>query len=171
MALILTTDMRSGARPMHTLEPRRADRRWILDESPGTYRWGQIELPPPDRRRGADPGRGERPQPHGPVGHPRAAEAAAAPRPGLRRRRRGRGDRSDVDGVAVGDEVVVNPGVSPIADIVALGNDSPMGPGFAIYGEHMWGGHATHAVAPARNVVRRPAGAAGRSARPTRWRR
>ena len=20
---------------------------WILDESPGTYRWGQIELPPP----------------------------------------------------------------------------------------------------------------------------
>jgi zinc-binding alcohol dehydrogenase/oxidoreductase len=64
----------------------------------------------------------------------------------------------EVGSVAVGDEVVVNPGVSPIADIVALGNDSPLGRGFAIYGEHMWGGHASHAVAPARNVVPRPAG-------------
>ena len=63
-----------------------------------------------------------------------------------------------VEGIAVGDEVVVNPGVSPVADIVALGNDSPMGPGFAIYGEHTWGGHAEYAVAPARNVVPRPAG-------------
>jgi NADPH:quinone reductase-like Zn-dependent oxidoreductase len=63
-----------------------------------------------------------------------------------------------VTGVAVGDEVVVNPGVSPVEDIVAYGNDSPMGPGFHIYGEHTWGGHATYAVAPARNVVPRPAG-------------
>ena len=45
-----------------------------------------------------------------------------------RRRRRRRGRRQ--------------PGVSPVADIVALGNDSPMGRGFAIYGEHTWGGHA-----------------------------
>jgi NADPH:quinone reductase-like Zn-dependent oxidoreductase len=60
--------------------------------------------------------------------------------------------------ISVGDEVVVNPGVSPVADIVALGNDSPMGAGFAIYGEHTWGGHATFAVAPQRNVLRRPAG-------------
>ena len=64
---------------------------------------------------------------------------------------------AEVTHVAVGDEVVVNPGVSPWADIVALGNDSPMGDGFMIYGEHCWGGHATFAVAPARNVVRRPA--------------
>ena len=52
----------------------------------------------------------------------------------------------------------MNPGVSPLEDIVALGNDSPLGPGFAIYGEHTWGGHATFAVAPSRNVVPRPAG-------------
>jgi NADPH:quinone reductase-like Zn-dependent oxidoreductase len=64
----------------------------------------------------------------------------------------------DVDSVAVGDEVVVNPGVSPVADIIALGNDSPLGRGFAIYGEHRWGGHASHAIAPARNVARRPDG-------------
>jgi NADPH:quinone reductase-like Zn-dependent oxidoreductase len=64
---------------------------------------------------------------------------------------------SEVTGLAVGDEVVVNPAVSPVEDIVALGNDSPMGPGFEIYGEHRWGGHANVAVAPARNVLPRPA--------------
>jgi zinc-binding alcohol dehydrogenase/oxidoreductase len=62
-----------------------------------------------------------------------------------------------VTSVAVGDEVVINPAVSPVEDIVALGNDSPMGDGFLIYGEHCWGGHAPYAVAPARNVVKRPA--------------
>ena len=57
----------------------------------------------------------------------------------------------------MGDEVVINPGVSPVEDIVRLGNDSPMGDGFLIYGEHCWGGHATYAVAPSRNVLPRPA--------------
>ena len=60
--------------------------------------------------------------------------------------------------------------MSPVEDIVALGNDSPMGPGFAIYGEHTWGGHATlrHRAGPQR---RAPPGLAGRgrSARRTRW--
>jgi NADPH:quinone reductase-like Zn-dependent oxidoreductase len=32
-----------------------------------------------------------------------------------------------------------------------------MGDGFMIYGEHCWGGHAELAIAPSRNVVRRPA--------------
>ena len=59
--------------------------------------------------------------------------------------------------VSVGDEVVVNPGVSPIEDIVRLGNNSPMGPGFMIWGEHCHGGHATFAIAPDRNVRPRPA--------------
>jgi zinc-binding alcohol dehydrogenase/oxidoreductase len=45
-----------------------------------------------------------------------------------------------------------------VDDIVALGNDSPLGRGFMVYGEHCWGGHATFAVAPARNIVARPAG-------------
>jgi NADPH:quinone reductase-like Zn-dependent oxidoreductase len=65
---------------------------------------------------------------------------------------------SRVTGMAVGDEVVINPGVSPVSEIVALGNDSPLGAGFQIYGEHTWGGHATFAFAPSRNVVPRPAG-------------
>jgi NADPH:quinone reductase-like Zn-dependent oxidoreductase len=130
---------------------------WILDESPGQYRWGTIDLPP----LGPDEVRVEvvasalnhmdlwvtRGMPRPPLPHvPGCDVAGVVDAVG-----------AAVDGVAVGDEVVINPGVSPVADIVALGNDSPMGPGFAIYGEHTWGGHATHAVAPARNVVRRPA--------------
>jgi NADPH:quinone reductase-like Zn-dependent oxidoreductase len=131
---------------------------WILDESPGTYRWGQIDLPElgPDDVRirvvasalnhmdlWVTRGLPKPPLPHVP-GCDVAGVVDAV------------GD--GVSTVAAGDEVVVNPGVSPIEDIVALGNDSPMGPGFGIYGEHMWGGHATFAVAPSRNVVPRPAG-------------
>jgi zinc-binding alcohol dehydrogenase/oxidoreductase len=131
---------------------------WILDESPGSYRWGTIELPPVGRddvqlrvvtsalnhmdlwvTRGLP----KPPLPHVP-GCDVAGVVEAV------------GD--DVRNVAVGDEVVINPAVSPIADIVALGNDSPMGPGMRIYGEHTWGGHAQWAVAPSRNVVKRPAG-------------
>jgi zinc-binding alcohol dehydrogenase/oxidoreductase len=131
---------------------------WILDESPGTYRWGHIDLPElgPDDVRirvvasalnhmdlWVTRGLPKPPLPHVP-GCDVAGVVDAV------------GD--GVSTVAAGDEVVVNPGVSPIEDIVALGNDSPMGPGFGIYGEHMWGGHATFAVAPSRNVVPRPAG-------------
>jgi NADPH:quinone reductase-like Zn-dependent oxidoreductase len=130
---------------------------WILDESPGRYRWGEIELP--------EPGPGEvriavvasalnhmdlwvtQGLPKPPVPHvPGCDVAGVVDAVG-----------EGVTHVAVGDEVVVNPGVSPVEDVIALGDDSPMGDGFMIYGEHCWGGHAALALAPARNVVRRPA--------------
>lgn len=131
---------------------------WILDESPGSYRRGEIRLPPLRdddvlvRVRASA------------LNHMDLWVTKGLPRPTLPHV-----PGCDVAGVveavgpavvdvAIGDEVVINPGVSPVADIVALGNDSPMGPGFMIYGEHCWGGHATFAVAPARNVVARPAG-------------
>jgi NADPH:quinone reductase-like Zn-dependent oxidoreductase len=131
---------------------------WILDESPGTYRWGTIEPP----QLGDDEVRIEvmasalnhmdlwvtRGMPKPPLPHVPGCDVAGVVTEVGRL----------VGHVAPGDEVVVNPGVSPVEDIVALGDDSPMGPGFMIYGEHCWGGHATHAVAPGRNVVRRPAG-------------
>ena len=130
---------------------------WILGESPGNYRWGSIdplEMTASDVRikvvasalnhmdlwvtRGL---------PRPPLPHvPGCDVAGIVDAVG-----------ADVTHVQPGDEVVVNPGVSPLGDIVALGNDSPMGDGFMIYGEHCWGGHATFAVAPGRNVVARPA--------------
>jgi NADPH:quinone reductase-like Zn-dependent oxidoreductase len=131
---------------------------WILDESPGFYRWGTIDRPlvGPDEvlirvvasalnhmdlwvTRGL---------PKPPLPHvPGCDVAGVVEEVG-----------EQVTSAAVGDEVVINPGVSPVDDIVRLGNDSPMGPGFMIYGEHRWGGHGEYAVAPARNVRPRPTG-------------
>ncbi|MEJ7721392.1 MAG: zinc-binding dehydrogenase [Ilumatobacteraceae bacterium] len=132
-------------------------RAWILDDSPGTYRLGDIDLPdvgPDDVKiRVVTSALNQmdlwvtKAMPKPPLPHvPGCDVAGVVEEVG-----------TAVTHVAAGDEVVVNPGVSPVADIVALGNDSPMGPGFKIYGEHCWGGHAEYAIAPSRNVVARPA--------------
>ena len=131
---------------------------WILDESPGSYRWGTIDDP--------EPGPGEvrvkvvasalnhmdlwvtQGLPKPPLPHVPGCDVAGVVD--------AVGD--GIDSIAPGDEVVINPAVSPVGEIVALGIDSPMGAGFEIYGEHRWGGHANYAVAPARNIVRRPGG-------------
>lgn len=65
---------------------------------------------------------------------------------------------AEVTTVAPGDEVVVNPGVSPLDEVVAYGNDSPLGRGFQILGEHRWGGHADLVTVPAHNVLPKPRG-------------
>lgn len=131
---------------------------WILDESPGGYRWGSIDQPPlgPDdvlvrvvasalNHMDLWVTRG---MPRPPLPHVPGCDVAGVVH----------AVGEAVSNVRVGDEVVINPGVSPVEDIVALGNDSPMGPGFMIYGEHCWGGHGEFAVAPSRNVRPRPAG-------------
>ena len=131
---------------------------WILDESPGTYRFGEIDAPP------AGPGevavrpmasalnhmdlwltRG-RPRPHLP--HvPGCDVAGVVEEVG-----------AGVDGWSLGDEVVINPAVAPMEAVVALGDDAPLARGFQILGEQRWGGHAERVVVPARNVVAKPAG-------------
>ncbi|MFM8794424.1 MAG: zinc-binding dehydrogenase [Acidimicrobiales bacterium] len=131
-------------------------RAWILDSSPGAYRLGDIEC--------AEPGPGEvrirvtasalnhmdlwvtrgTPRPHLP--HVPGCDAVGVVE--------SVGD--GVSAVSPGDDVVVNPGISPVEDIERLGIDSPLSPGFRIWGEHTRGGHAELAVVPARNVVRRP---------------
>jgi zinc-binding alcohol dehydrogenase/oxidoreductase len=133
-------------------------RAWILDESPGDYRYGEIDRP--------EPGYGEvrvrpvasalnhmdlwlrqgRPRPDLP--HVPGCDIAGvvdAVGPGVER-------------VSSGDEIVINPGVSSLADIVALGNDSPLGRSFGILGEQRWGGHAEGVVVPEHNVLARPKG-------------
>jgi NADPH:quinone reductase-like Zn-dependent oxidoreductase len=129
---------------------------WILDESPGSYRWGDIATP--------EAGPGEvlvkvvtsalnhmdlwvtRGMPKPPLPHVPGCDVAGVVE--------AVGD--GVVGIAVGDEVVINPSISPIEDVLKYGIDSPV-EHLVIYGEHCWGGHAEYAVAPARNVVRRPA--------------
>jgi len=129
---------------------------WILDESPGSYRFGEIDRPHPNDDEvvisvvasalnhmdlWVTKGMPRPPLPHIPgcdaVGV--VVEMGSA-----------------VTDFSVGDEVVINPGVSPVDEIVRLGNNSPMGPGFAIWGEHSHGGHGQFAIAPARNVRLRP---------------
>jgi zinc-binding alcohol dehydrogenase/oxidoreductase len=133
-------------------------RAWILDESPGSYREGEIDDPPvgPDDVR-------VRPVASA-LNHMDLWLTRGMPRPDLPHV-----PGCDVAGVVesvgelvtsvrAGDEVVVNPAVAPIEAAVALGVDAPLGRGFGILGEQRWGGHADLLTVPARNVVPRPAG-------------
>lgn len=129
---------------------------WILDESPGSYRWGTLDIPTPapDEVRirvmasalnhmdlWVTKGMPKPPTPHIPGCDAAGIVDAIG---------------SAVTNVSIGDEVVINPGISPVDEIIQLGNNSPMGPGFMIWGEHCRGGHADFAVVPARNVRPRP---------------
>jgi NADPH:quinone reductase-like Zn-dependent oxidoreductase len=131
---------------------------WILDDSPGTYRWGSV----PDPEVGPDDV-AVRPVASA-LNHMDLWLTRGMPRPKLPHV-----PGCDVAGVvtevgaavssvAVGDEVVLNPAVSPIEAVVALGEDSPLGRGFQILGEQRWGGHGERVVVPSRNVVPKPAG-------------
>lgn len=131
---------------------------WILDESPGAYRWGSV----------ADPELGPDDVAVAPVAtalnHMDLWLTRGQPRPALPHV-----PGCDVAGVvravgagvttwAEGDEVVLNPAVSPLGAVVALGEDAPLGRGFQILGEQRWGGHGELVVVPSRNVVAKPAG-------------
>ena len=131
---------------------------WILDESPGEYRLGDVDAPE------VGPGdvavqpvasalnhmdlwltRGL-PKPHLPhvPGCDTAGVVVAV----------GEG----VTSVAPGDEVVVNPSVSCRRCPVCLAGDAPLCDRFQIVGEHRWGAHGELVVVQAENVVARPAG-------------
>jgi zinc-binding alcohol dehydrogenase/oxidoreductase len=133
-------------------------RAWILDESPGSYREGEVGDPP------VGPGDVRVRPVASALNHMDLWVTRGLPRPPLPHV-----PGCDVAGVveavgagvthvAVGDEVVVNPAVAPIDAVVAHGIDAPLGAGFQIVGEHRWGGHADLVVVPGRNVVPRPAG-------------
>jgi NADPH:quinone reductase-like Zn-dependent oxidoreductase len=133
-------------------------RAWILDESPGSYRWGEIDTP--------EPGRDEvrvRPVASA-LNHMDVWLTKGLPKPDLPHVP-GCDVAGVVDavgegvvGVAEGDEVVVNPSVSCRRCHWCLAGESPYCDEFAILGEEGWGGHAEGVVVPAANVVPRPAG-------------
>jgi zinc-binding alcohol dehydrogenase/oxidoreductase len=131
-------------------------RAWILDESPGEYRFGEVDAP--------GPGRDEvrvrvvtsalnhmdlwvtKGLPRPPVPHvPGADGAGVVDAVG-----------EAVTGVAPGDHVVVNPSVSCRRCATCLAGESPLCRSFGIVGEHRWGTHADLVVVPAANVVPKP---------------
>ncbi len=130
---------------------------WVLDESPGSYRWGTVARPEP----GIDDV-AVRPVASA-LNHMDLWVTRGMPKPKLPHVPgcdvagvvEAVGER--VDGVAVGDEVVVNPAVAPLDAVIRYGNDSPLGKGFGIVGEQRWGGHGELVVVPGRNVRPRPA--------------
>jgi NADPH:quinone reductase-like Zn-dependent oxidoreductase len=127
---------------------------WILDESPGTYRFGDIDIEPPG------PGdvrvrvvasalnhmdlwvtRGKPKVPHVPGADGAGVVEAVG---------------EGVTSAAVGDEVVLNPAVSCRRCATCLSGESPLCRQFAILGEQRWGAHGELVVLPADNVVPKP---------------
>lgn len=131
---------------------------WILDESPGTYRWGEIATPEP----GPDDLR-VRPVTSA-LNHMDVWLTKGLPKPDLPHvpgcdvAGVVEAIGAAVDGVEVGAEVVVNPAVSCRRCERCLAGESPLCRHFQILGEERWGGHGGGLVVPAANVVPRPEG-------------
>ena len=129
---------------------------WILDQSPGAYRFGGIDI--------EHPGPGDvrvrvvtsalnhmdlwvtRGLPKPKVPHVPGADGAGVVETV--------GD--GVTSVAVGDEVVLNPAVSCRRCPTCLSGESPLCRQFGILGEQRWGAHGELVVLPADNVVAKP---------------
>ena len=62
-----------------------------------------------------------------------------------------------VHSVAIGDAVVINPGISDRTCDYCLAGEQPLCPRFCLLGEHMPGTMAEYVVVPATNVLRIPA--------------
>ncbi len=95
--------------------------------------------------RGADPPEGSVAEPPRPLGPPRPSVGAETADPRSGRRRPGRSAGSGVDGFALGEEVVINPGLEH-------------GDRITVIGEHTDGTHAELIAVPAENVYPLPDG-------------
>lgn len=131
---------------------------WILDESPGTYRAGEL----PDPQPGPDEVRVRLIA--SALNHMDLWVTKGLPKPRLPHVPGADGAGvvdavgEGVEGVAMGDEVVLNPAVSCGRCRQCLRDESPLCPAFGILGEHRWGAHADLVVVPSRQVVAKPAG-------------
>lgn len=133
-------------------------RAWVLDESPGAYREGEVADPeagPDDVRVRVVASA---------LNHMDLWVARGLPKPRLPHVPGADGAGivdavgERVDGVAVGDEVVLNPAVGCGRCSQCLGGQSPLCRAFGILGEHRWGTHGELVVVPARQVVPKPPG-------------
>lgn len=132
-------------------------RAWILDESPGTYRPGEIDAPEPG------PGEVRVRVVASALNHMDLWVTRGLPKPTLPHVPGGDGAgviEAVGEGVqaSVGDEVVINPAISCRRCPVCFRGESPLCAQFHILGEHCWGTHAEFVVVPADNVLPRPPG-------------
>ena len=131
---------------------------WILDESPGTYRFGTIDTPEPARRRSARATSSRRRSTTWTSGSrkgmPKPHDAARA---GCRRRGRDRRDRraTSTDVASATKSSSIPPCRVATARTVSRATVRTVKQ-FGILGEHRWGTHAEFVVVPAANVAPRP---------------
>lgn len=129
---------------------------WVLDESPGRYRFAPVELAPPG------PGEVKVRLVASALNHIDLWLTRGLPKPVTPHVPGADGAGvvtavgAGVEGVVGGDEVVVNPAFSCRRCATCLAGESPLCPSFGIVGEHRWGTHAQEVVVPAANVVGRP---------------
>jgi NADPH:quinone reductase-like Zn-dependent oxidoreductase len=132
-------------------------RGWILEESPGEYRWAEVPTPVPG------PGEVRIEVRASALNHIDLWLTRGMPRPPSFPHVSG----SDVAGVIdmvgpgvtdwqPGDEVVMEAGVTSHQAILTRGIDNVVDPGTHLLGEHQWGGHADYVVVPAWHPVRKP---------------
>ncbi len=129
---------------------------WLLDESPGVYRWGSVPDP--------EPGEGQVriEVKASALNHMDLWLTTGMPKPRSFPHIPG----NDVTGVIestgtgvddweVGDEVVVNMALVP-AEALEMGVDSVLHPGMRILGEHCDGGHGRYCVVDAHQLAAKP---------------
>lgn len=130
---------------------------WFLDESPGSFRWGEVETPLPG------PGEVRIDVRASALNHIDLWLTKGMPKPRSFPHVAG----SDVAGVidavgegvtdwAVGDEVAMEAAVTSLRAVLERGIDNVVDPGMQLLGEHRWGGHAEKVVVPAWHPVPKP---------------
>ncbi len=129
---------------------------WLLDESPGTYRWGTIDDPEPG------PGQVRVEVRASALNHMDIWLTTGMPKPPSYPHIPGNdvagvveSTGEGVSGWSVGDEVVVNTALVP-AEALSMGFDSVLHEEMALLGEHCHGGHGRFCVVDAHQLAPKP---------------
>lgn len=130
---------------------------WVLDESPGDYRWAQVELAHPG------PGQVRVDVVTSALNHLDLWLRQGKPRPGTLPMVAGCDGAGrvaqlgeEVEGWAVGDEVVINPSFACGRCAECLADRSVFCPRWGIMGEHYWGAHGQSVLVNQANLVAKP---------------